>query len=298
MTEKKQTTILVTDSGLGGLSVFSGLATGLAQDARYRKIRLIYFNAWPMQYKGYNHYPDMNARARVFHNAMTAMAGFHPDHIYIACNTLSVIYPFTEFAGAPPVPVTGIIDHGVDMIQEKLIAHPKGQVIVFGTPATVEARTHETALIKRGIASSRIMGQPCLNLAGKIERDPFGEETAGLIAEYTTAAADLLDSNGGPVFAALCCTHFNYCQEAFRAGLAASGRPVEIINPNQGMVSRAIDNALAGGGPDIDMEIYSRVTWEENRINAYDALLASDAPQVVQALKAYTLDRDLFNIDI
>ena len=298
MAEKKDTTLLVTDSGLGGLSVFAGLACGLTQDARYDKIRLIYFNAWPMQHKGYNHYPDMDARAKVFHNAMTAMAGFNPDHIYIACNTLSVIYPFTEFAAAAPMPVTGIIDHGVDMIAEKLTAHPDGRVVIFGTPATVEARTHETALIKRGIAPDRIIGQPCLNLAGKIERDPFGKETKGLIAEYTKAAADRLSERQGPIFAALCCTHFGYCRQAFTTGLKASGSPVEIINPNQGMVSRVLDGVLPGGAPEITMEIYSRVTWEDTRINAYDALLASDAPRVVQALKAYTLDRDLFNIEI
>lgn len=298
MTNQRETSILVTDSGLGGLSVFAGLANGLARDARYDNIRLIYFNAWPMQYKGYNHFPDMDARARVFHSAMTAMAGFRPDHIYIACNTLSVIYPFTGFAAAPPVPVTGIIDHGVDMIMEKLTAQPDARVIIFGTPATVEARTHETALVRKGISGDRIIGQPCLNLAGKIERDPFGEETAGLITQYTGEAAEKIAGSDGPVYAALCCTHFGYCKEAFTSGLKAhTTQPVEIINPNQGMVSRALDGALPGGAPEIDMEIYSRVTWDENRLNAYDALLASDAPRVVSALKTYTLDRELFKIE-
>lgn len=229
---------------------------------------------------------------------MTAMAEFKPDHIYIACNTLSVIYPFTAFAEAPPMPVTGIIDHGVDMIEEKLNAHPDGRVLIFGTPATVEAKTHETALTARGIAPDRIIGQPCLNLAGKIERDPFGEETAGLIAEYTKAAAEKLSGDSGPVFAALCCTHFGYCRDAFKAGLEAHTQDtVHIVNPNQGMVARALDGALPGGSPDMTMEIYSRVTWDENRINAYETLLASDAPRVVEALKAYTLDRELFNIE-
>jgi len=161
----------------------------------------------------------------------------------------------------------------------------------------VEARTHEMALVKRGIAQDRIIGQPCLNLAGKIERDPFGEETAGLIAEYTKAAAGQLSGQTGPIFAALCCTHFGYCKAAFKSGLEGQA-PVEIINPNQGMVAQALDGAKPSGSPDIKISIYSRVTWEETRINAYDALLASDAPQVVKALKAYTLDRDLFNIEI
>lgn len=298
MTEKRDTTILVTDSGLGGLSVFAGLASGLARDGRYDKIRLIYFNAWPMQYKGYNHFPDMAARARVFHNAMTAMAGFAPDQILIACNTLSVIYPFTAFAKNAPVPVTGIIDHGVDMIEEKLAAHPGSRVIIFGTPATVEARTHETALLATGIAKDRIIGQPCLNLAGKIERDPFGEETQNLVAQYTKAAAQVLEGNSAPVFAALCCTHFGYRKAAFISGLSAhTTAPVEIINPNEGMVVQALEGARESGAPEITMEIYSRVTWDENRLNAYADLLSADAPEVVSALKTYTLDRELFNIE-
>ena len=296
--DKRDTTILVTDSGLGGLSVFAGLAGGLAEDARYDSIRLLYFNAWPEQYKGYNHFPDMDARARVFHNAMTAMAGFSPDHIYIACNTLSVIYPFTGFAAAPTIPVTGIIENGVEMIAEKLTDRAEARAIIFGTPATVEARTHETALAAKGISRKQVIGQPCLNLAGKIERDPFGMETSELIAQYTREAVQSLSPCDGPLYAALCCTHFGYRKEAFTSGLEAhTTTPVQIINPNQGMIDQALDGALPGGAPDITMEIYSRVTWDEDRLNAYHRLLASTAPGVVSALRTYTLDRNLFKIE-
>ncbi|MCG8637368.1 MAG: aspartate/glutamate racemase family protein [Desulfobacterales bacterium] len=295
----RETTILVTDSGLGGLSVFSGMAGALAKDGRYDRVSLIYFNAWPSQNKGYNHYPDREARAKVFHNAMDAMAGFAPDHIYIACNTLSVIYPFTRFAKETSIPVTGIVDHGVDMIHRELVRDDQSRVVIFGTPTTVQENTHKTALIQKGIHPDRIITRGCLNLAGKIERDPFGDEIGAMIDENARAAAAQLGKCSGKVFAALCCTHFGYCREKFHAALARhTGTGIGILNPNEEMVAGACDTGGSPGQPEIRMRIFSRVTWEPSRINAYDRLLTPVSPASVDALKHYTLDRDLFSIDI
>lgn len=293
------TTILVTDSGLGGLSVFAGMANALSQDARYDNISLVYFNAWPSQYKGYNHYPDREARAKVFHNAMAAMDGFNPDHIYIACNTLSVIYPFTRFARETTTPVTGIVDHGVEMIYNCLASDDQARAVVFGTPTTVQENTHKAALVDRGIHPDRIITQGCLNLAGKIERTPFGDEVAEMIDANARDAAALLGNGSGKVYAALCCTHFGYRRDLFRDALARHARAdVEILNPNEEMVNRACTDARPGGTPRIKMKIVSRVTWEPSRIAAYERLLADVSPDTVAALKQYTLDKDLFSIDV
>lgn len=81
MSDKKQITLLVTDSGLGGLSVCAGMAARFANDARYERIHLVYFNAWPEQDRGYRHYPDPADRSKVFDNALAAMAKYTPDHI-------------------------------------------------------------------------------------------------------------------------------------------------------------------------------------------------------------------------
>ncbi len=295
----KTTTLLITDSGLGGLSVFAGMARALARGAGYDQIRLIYFNAWPQQYKGYNHYPDREARAGVFHNAMEAMGQLNPDHIYIACNTLSVIYPFTRFAGATQIPVTGIVDHGVEMAHRALTFDPEGRAVIFGTPTTVQENSHKKALTGMGIDPDRVITQGCLNLAGKIERNPFGAEVQQMIDENAQAAANQLGQGTGKLYAALCCTHFGYCRDLFQSALARhTGREVEILNPNDEMVIQACQGIEPGGPPDIQMTILSRVTWEPSRIEAYDKLLSKVSPETVTALKQYTLDRDLFGIDI
>lgn len=305
--DKRHTNILVTDSGLGGLSVFAGLARDLAQSSDYDSICLTYFNAWPKQLKGYNHFPDMEARANVFNNAMTAMAKFNPDTILIACNTLSVIYPLTQFSQDTDIPVTGIVDHGVGMMAEQLAQDPDSRVVIFATPTTIEGNSHKKALIDQGFHPDRIITQGCLNLAGKIERDPFGQEVVQMIDTNTKEAAQKAGTSRGKLFAALCCTHFGYCRDQFQTALAKQAdTEVVILNPNDRMVEQACANTDKNQdksinptkGPEINLQIFSRVTWEDSRIQAYDRLTTPVSSAVVTALKHYTLDRNLFSIDI
>ncbi len=304
MSDRKQTRLLVTDSGLGGLSVCAGMAARLADDVRYDRVHLIYFNAWPEQYKGYNHYPDPTDRPKVFHNALDAMARFNPDHIFIACNTLSVIYPFTRFAKQTQIPVTGIVDYGVEMIFNALTRDPDASAVIFATPATIQEESHKKALIHKGIDPDRIITQGCLNLAGKIERSPFSDEVGDLIDDNAAQAAGKLgESRGaqssGTVYAGLCCTHFGYRKKSFEQDLARhTGRQVQVLNPNEAMTDGACQGIIPGGTPQISIDIVSRVTWEPSRIEAYDRLLSPVSESVVTALKNYRLDSNLFSIDI
>lgn len=302
---KNETTILVTDSGLGGLSVFADIARQLEKTAPFEKITLVYFNAWPFPDKGYNHFPNMAAKAVVFNNAMEAMAKYTPDTILIACNTLSVIYPFTAFSKATDIPVTGIVDHGMTLIYEQLKQTPDSRVAIFGTPTTTGENTHKRGLVKMGIDPSRIINQGCVNLAGKIERDPFGREVSQMIEANAKQAALKLGAFKGKVFAALCCTHFGYCSDLFSTALARHTRgEVFILNPNKRMaqINRLTPMADLGPAaipfsfPKIDMKIVSRVFWEQPRINAYERLLRSVSPHTIEALKRYTWNKDLFQV--
>jgi glutamate racemase len=302
---KKETTILVTDSGLGGLSVFADIAEQFKKKAPCERITLVYFNAWPFPDKGYNHFPDMAAKAMVFNNAMEAMAKFSPEAILIACNTLSVIYPFTAFSKAPTSRVTGIVDHGVTLIYEHLEQTPDSRVVIFGTPTTTEEGTHKKALVKMGINPSRIINQGCVNLAGKIERDPFGKDVSQMIETNTKEAALKLGPSKGTVFAALCCTHFGYCSHLFATCLANHTRQeIMILDPNTRMAQDQIGPMIDMGkdtpqfsSPQIDMKIVSRVFWEATRIMSYEKLLKDVSSQTVDALKGYTWDNDLFRVE-
>lgn len=299
MKAKKQMTLLVTDSGLGGLSVCAGMAARFANDARYDRIQLVYFNAWPEQHKGYRHYPNPADRSKVFHNALVAMAKYNPDHIYIACNTLSVIYPFTRFAKKTSIPVTGIVDHGIQMIYNALTRNASACAVIFATPITIHENSHKAALIERGIDPERIITQECLALAGKIERAPFSDEVKTLIDENAAQAAQKLKNKGETVYAGLCCTHFGYCKNIFKRTLARhTDRNIKILNPNEAMSDAACHKIIAGGAPQMSIDIVSRVSWDPAGIEAYDRLLSKVSPDVVDALKNYRLDRHLFSIEL
>ena len=111
---------IITDSGLGGLGVCAGIENNLRRSDLRDSLRITYFNAWPEQGRGYNDLPDTDARARVFNRALACMDRLRPDQILIACNTLSVLYPMTEYSRMTAVPVIGIIDAGVEICFRRL----------------------------------------------------------------------------------------------------------------------------------------------------------------------------------
>ena len=291
-------TILVTDSGLGGLSVFTEIANQLKAGSPWQRVKLVYFNAWPEVDRGYNHLPDMDTKARVFHNAMTAMATYDPNRIFIACNTLSVIYPLTCFSTETDIEVTGIVDDGAAMIHEELVKTPDSQVIIFGTPTTTSARSHEIRLKAMGIKGDRIINQGCVNLAGKIERDPFSAIVPEMIDDNVKQAAAQMDKTRGPVFAALCCTHFGYCRDLFMAAIKKHiTKDVIVLNPNEAMAHRALAHETSiTDHPEISMHIVSRIPWETSRIDAYTRLLKDVSPETVEALGRYELNPELFAV--
>jgi len=297
-------TILVTDSGLGGMSVFARIAAHLKKKSPWQDVSMVYFNAWPEQDKGYNHFKTMDQRAGVFNNALNAMENFKPDMILIACNTLSVIYPFTHFSREEKPKVSGIVDHGVQLIHKSLILDPDSQVIIFGTPTTIAEKSHQQQLVKMGIDPKRIINQGCINLAGKIERDPFSHDVSKMIHTNVSIAVSKIKKSVGTVYAALCCTHFGYCKNLFKTALSGYVKEdVIILNPNKRMADHAIlDYEILSPDktdtfyPDIDMKVISRVFWEPERIDAYVRLLKDVSPEVAKALAAYEWNPDLFKV--
>lgn len=293
-------TILVTDSGLGGLSVFNDIANRLAKGSPWQRVKLVYVNAWPAPERGYNYFATMERSVRVFDSALNAMAAFDPDVILIACNTLSVIYPRTPFYNASNIPVEGIVDHGVQMIYESLMAKPGSKAVILGTPTTIAARSHETALVRLGIARDRIINIECTNLAGWIERKPFSETVNEMIRRFVRETAAALGDFSGHVVAALCCTHFGYRQELFEKAFADLVRAtVTILNPNVRMARQVFE----AGDPSrslparIDMHIVSKAVWTKEQLAAYVKLLPDISTATRNALTGYTLDPELFSVE-
>jgi hypothetical protein len=98
LTNKKEITILVTDSGLGGLSVAADVAARLPESGVFEKARIVFYNAL-FHNSGYNNLKTDAEKVRIFNAVLKAMnRRYHPD-LLIACNTLSVVYEKTPRGG-------------------------------------------------------------------------------------------------------------------------------------------------------------------------------------------------------
>jgi glutamate racemase len=294
---KDSLSLVIADSGMGGLSICADIVKGLQAHRSYRTVSLTYFNAWPEQDRGYNLLPGMAERIRVFDRALSAMLRFQPDRIMIACNTLSALYAHTPFSKQAPVPVEGIIDFGVDLIHDYLSARADSRAIIFGTPTTIEADTHRARLVGRGLPAERIICQPCDRLAGEIEKNPEGATVRAMVEGYIHQAAELIPDRRRPVAAALCCTHYGYSQRIFEAAMQASFEgPFTILNPNKAMSAALLADFVPQGRQDvrIDLEVFSRIVWSEEKIASIARILEAESPLTASALRRYRHDPDLF----
>ena len=294
---KEPLSIVIADSGMGGLSICADVVSGLKARRIDRTVSLTYFNAWPEQDRGYNLLPGMAERIRVFDRALDAMLRFQPERILIACNTLSALYPQTSFSKKAPVPVVDIIDYGVQMIHAELIVRANSRAIILGTPTTLEAGVHRSRLVARGIAAERIICQPCDRLAGDIEKEPEGSTVRAMIESCIHQAAECIPERRRPVAAALCCTHYGYSRRVFEAALKVCFKgPIMILDPNKAMSAALLADFAPGGNDDmrIDLKVVSRIVWSDEKIEAIARILESTSPLTARALRQYRHDPELF----
>jgi glutamate racemase len=290
--------LLITDSGLGGLAVCADIVQNLKRYRIFRNAKLTYYNAWPEQNRGYNLLPDMAERIRVFDRALSGMEQFKPDLIMIACNTLSTLYAQTVFSRNAAVSVIDIIDFGVAMIYRELVSQPESRAIILGTPTTIEANTHKTRLMEKGIGAERILLQPCDKLAGEIEKNPDSETVREMIDRYVRQAALKAGEKKRPILAAFCCTHYGYNHALFKEKLERSfAGPVTILNPNTAMGNCLFQDGRQETHPDIqvDLEVVSRIIFSEEKIASISKILKRTSPETAAALQNYRHDPELFS---
>ncbi len=297
--DKQRISLLVTDSGLGGLSICADIVRNLADRCMFSDLSVVYFNAWPLQDKGYNFLDGDEARIRVFGNAIGSMNRYDPDLIFIACNTLSVVFQQGGLAGRARVPVVDIINFGVDMIADELIRHPQRTTLILGTRTTVASGAHKKGLMDRGIAGHRIAQQDCHGLAGAIEHDPNSPHVKALVEKFMAEAAAGLKPGTNHIIAALCCTHFGYSRELIRESLARhTGARVDIIDPNKGMSDYVIIEPARGRFPSVnlDVRVVSRVRLSPLKIDSISTLVGRVSPHMAQALQNYEQIPDMFDV--
>lgn len=290
-------TILVTDSGLGGMSICAGVENKLREIKSFKEVNLIYFNALPEKGKGYNQMPSLEIKAEVFNKALISMEEkFKPDLIMIACNTLSVVYPHTEFSRTAKTPVLGIVDFGVSMILSEL-KNNSSEIIILGTPTTVNAGTHKQKLIENGVSKSKVISQACPNLESEIQENPHSQNVITLIEQYLGETVQNLNDSNEQIIAALCCTHYDFSKEIFQSVFDnLTNRKVLILNPNELMINAIIlkDNVNKFNNCNIKVRVVSRALIYDNEKFAISSLIKSFAPLSALSLESYKHDINLF----
>jgi glutamate racemase len=224
-------TILVFDSGLGGLTVLREV-TAARPGARYVYVADDAF----FPYGGHG---EDALVARVL-PLMDDLIGTHkPDLIVIACNTASTLV-LADLRARFTVPFVGT----VPAIKPACAQSRTKRVSVLGTEATV-SREYTRALIRDFANGSRV------TLVGSARLAPLAEaELAGTPADDDAVAHELApcfidDGTARTDTVVLACTHFPLLQDRLAA---LSPWPVTFIDPAPAIARRVV--ALTGADED------------------------------------------------
>ena len=297
-TSQEKIRIVVTDSGLGGLSFSAELAERLKSTGCFREVEMIFFNCCPAEGRGYQTLENNEQRSRIFSRALFAIdEKFSPDVIVIACNTLSAIYNDTAFSENARIPVIGIIEPGTQCVSELFRRTPELNVLMFATPTTVSAGVHKQILAAE-FAPERLLYQECRDLPKAID---YGDKTA--IEEDIEYFMDrAVRQLGNKSFAiALFCTHFAYVRASFeRAARRYANFNGEIIDPNSALIDLFMGYCQSGrfGSAGMSIKVVSQARQSEQMQNSIIPFLEDIFPETVSALRNYLYLPGLFDCSI
>ncbi len=294
--QKQGITIVITDSGLGGLSVMVDIAKKMKALRCFEKVDLIFVNALFDAYTGYNSLKTKEEKINILNNVLTGIEEhYHPDVILIACNTLSVIYKEADFIKKSKTPVIGIVEPGVQMIREKMEEDTTSKVIIFGTETTIEENSHKKALVDMNIAEERIITKACPQLQSYIEQNPSGEETEMLISVYLNEALEEMNRNDVKVYLSLNCSHFGYSEDLWEKAMQNSPyHSGGILNPNYIMGDILLSSKYKNRFADTKISFLVVSKTELLNVAPMVNIFREDAPALAEALKNYVVVPLLF----
>jgi len=293
--EKDSITIVITDSGLGGLSVVADAAEKFRQDPVFNSVELVFVSALFSNEGGYNSLQTREEKLKVFSGALQSMQdNFDPDIILVACNTLSVLIPDTEFANTSQVPAVGIVEDGVEQIAHQLQGKPGATNILFATKGTVDEGTHKNLLLEMGFADEQIVTQACPQLTLYIEQGYDSMYTEMLIDAYVDEAVSGMGAMTGPLSISFNCTHFGYALDSWKQAFATRGIEVDaVLNPNTQMIDFLLGEPRFEESS-INVRVVSMIDIPEDRRDSIGRYLQGVSPVTAKALGNFELTTDLF----
>lgn len=298
LSENDTLKLVVTDSGMGGLSVAADIARRAEESLAYEEVYVIFVNALFQPEAGYNSLATRAEKVAVFDTALKAMGEkYQPDAILVGCNTLSVLLPDCS-ATSGTIPITGIVEAGVELIANELESNPDTTAILLATQTTVDEGSHRQGLINRGIDEDRFVVQSCPNLTWYIEREPEGFETELLISTFVSDALEKRATKDDSVALSFNCTHYGYSQTLWEQELVNQGvTHASTLNPNLTMADPLFneDNMERYEDTEVSVKVVSMVGISEEVIKALSPVLRQTSPATSTALENWNQVHDLFD---
>ena len=233
--------IVITDSGLGGLSVCAQLIHLLKNcsvpensDPPSYEIKITYVNAVPSNDRGYNSMSGKQEQIETFEKIISNTVRLvSPDNIFVACGTLSVLLNKMTHPGINSVKIEGIVSIGIQLLVDNLIKFPKARAIIMATPTTVSNNSFQSELFNKGIAKNQIVAQSCPNLANEISNDPEGSKVEKSIQYWVKKSLQQLQGKTTDhLILFLGCTHYSYHENMFKMAFINEGfSKLTVLNP-------------------------------------------------------------------
>lgn len=267
----KNLKVLVTDSGIGGLSVASILYNIFQKNKSYFNVNIVYCDARENKSFRYNEIADKTERIKVFSNRLSNLKKmFNPDIIFIACNTLSILYNQTNFYKSQNIPVIDIFSIGIQSIVKYLIENPEDNLFILGTRTTINDNNYKKDLINFGFENERIINQMCPNLSKYIETTCNNNFDLDQNIEWLVNRMIEKGNNNLKNFAlSLNCTHYIYVLDKFLACFKNKGYSPNFICPNIDMCEIFNKYELKNRfiKTNVDFKIYNNFNYNQNGLN-------------------------------
>lgn len=287
----------ITDSGVGGLSVCAALEALLRRGPLDTDVEIVYLNAALRDDYAYNAMPDRATKLRTFARFLeNAYRRYRPDHLYIACNSLSVLFRDPFFDPQRRVPVRGIVRTGLEAMRSALRAQPDAGIAVFATPTTVAEGTYLAALLDEGLEDSRVVQQACPGLPDAISNDHSGGQARELLQRFVPEALAQFRTCPDRLIAFLGCTHYGYQAGVFETLLRDRVAQTTVLNPNPAAAEDIVAwLGRAPGNGRLSVRVVSPYRIPQKPMTSLGRYLGASAPGTVAALRAAVCDPGLYD---
>ena len=285
MTYREEQTIVFTDSGLGGLSIMADFYNTICNiPVELQQLNLVFFNALQAHNNGYNRMTSMQEKISTFQGALESIKKlYQPQKIAIACNTLSAIYPNTNFSKTNQN-IFEIISSGKEIIQKHQKTNPETPLFIIATPTTIVSGVYNT----KNKRTFSISGE---NLASLIELNSMMPELHKKIAEILTKIKQHLSENEAfSIF--LGCTHYAYSTEIFKAIANELGLKLySILDPADHFIIKLLHTLPKKNHDEFDtkinLQIGSQAEILVEEIKTISTLIKAKSPEIASLLKNY-----------